>query len=418
MKTSNRKNIWILAFTLAVIMLGFGMVIPVFPFYIDSMGASGSELGLLTAISPLMQLIFAPIWGEVSDRKGRRPVLFVGVLGYGISMLFFGLASQLWMLFVARGLGAILSAATLPSTYAYISDSTSEDERGGGMGMLGAAVGLGMILGPGLGGWLAAGSLSTPFFITAGLSLVTLLLILLFLPESLPAEARRQTSMKVSPAAQLRQLWQALLSPIGILLFMAFLVSFGLTNFQAIFGLYALKEYGYDSKRVGWILTAAAIVSTATQGALTGPVTKRWGEATVIKVTLLASSAGFILLLLANSFVTVLLTTCLFTLPVALLRPAVISLTSKQADTRQGMAMGLNGSFTSLGRIVGPTWAGFAFDVNYRFPYLSGAAILLIGFFISLVWVSQESKVTASRDQMTEIESESAGAESLVRGQG
>lgn len=418
MKTSNRKNIWILAFTLAVIMLGFGMVIPVFPFYIDSMGASGSELGLLTAISPLMQLIFAPIWGEVSDRKGRRPVLFVGVLGYGISMLFFGLATQLWMLFVARGLGAILSAATLPSTYAYISDSTSEDERGGGMGMLGAAVGLGMILGPGLGGWLAADSLSTPFFITAGLSLVTLLLIVLFLPESLPAEARRQTSMKVSPASQIRQLWEALLSPIGILLFMAFLVSFGLTNFQAIFGLYALKEYGYDSKRVGWILTAAAIVSTATQGALTGPVTKRWGEATVIKVTLLASSAGFLLLLLANSFVTVLLTTCLFTLPVALLRPAVISLTSKQAGTRQGMAMGLNGSFTSLGRIVGPTWAGFAFDVNYRFPYLSGAVILFIGFLISLVWVSQESKVSAVGDQIAEIESESAGAESLVRGQG
>ena len=418
MKTSNRKNIWILAFTLAVIMLGFGMVIPVFPFYIDSMGASGSELGLLTAISPLMQLIFAPIWGEVSDRKGRRPVLFVGVLGYGISMLFFGLATQLWMLFVARGLGAILSAATLPSTYAYISDSTSEDERGGGMGMLGAAVGLGMILGPGLGGWLAAGSLSTPFFITAGLSLVTLLLIVLFLPESLPAEARRQTSMKVSPASQIRQLWEALLSPIGILLFMAFLVSFGLTNFQAIFGLYALKEYGYDSKRVGWILTAAAIVSTATQGALTGPVTKRWGEATVIKATLLASSAGFLLLLLSNSFVTVLLTTCLFTLPVALLRPAVISLTSKQAGTRQGMAMGLNGSFTSLGRIVGPTWAGFAFDVNYRFPYLSGAVILFIGFLISLVWVSQESKVSAVGDQIAEIESESAGAESLVRGQG
>jgi DHA1 family multidrug resistance protein-like MFS transporter len=413
MEKSNRRNIFILSFTLAVIMLGFGMVIPVFPFYIESMGASGSDLGLLTAISPFMQLIFAPIWGEVSDRKGRRPVLFVGVLGYGVSMLFFGLATQLWMLFVARGLGAILSAATLPSTYAYVSDSTSEDERGGGIGILGAAVGLGMILGPGLGGWLAAGSLSTPFFITAGLSLVTLLLILLFLPESLPAEARRQTSISVSPGAQIGQLWQALLSPIGILLFMAFLVSFGLTNFQAIFGLYALKEFGYDSERVGWILTAVAIVSTATQGALTGPVTKRWGEATVIKVTLLAASAGFILLLLATSFVTVLLTTCLFALPVALLRPAVISLTSKQADTRQGMAMGLNGSFTSLGRIVGPIWAGFAFDVNYRYPYLSGAVILFIGFLISLAWISQEKRASARADRFAEADSESAGAETL-----
>jgi DHA1 family multidrug resistance protein-like MFS transporter len=387
----------ILSLTLAVIMLGFGMIIPVFPFYIESMGASGRELGLLTAISPFVQLFMAPIWGAVSDRRGRRPVLVVGVLGYGISMLLFGLATELWMLFVARALGGVLSAATLPTTYAYIGDSTSEEDRGSGVGILGAAVGLGMILGPGLGGWLAADSLSTPFFITAGLSLVTLLLIVLFLPESLPAEARQRSKIEVKPSTQIRQLLQALQSSIGILLFMAFLVSFGLTNFQAIFGLYALKAYGYDSQFVGWILTAAAIVSTVTQGALTGPLTKRFGEATLIKITLLASSIGFIALLLANSFLAVLLTTSLFTVPNALLRPAVISLTSKHADTRQGIAMGLNGSFTSLGRIVGPIWAGFAFDLNYHYPYVSGAVIMFIGFLISLLWISQETAQVASK---------------------
>ena len=116
METTNRKNVWILSFTLAVVMLGFGMVIPIFPFYIESMGASGNELGFLVAISPFMQLVFAPIWGEISDRKGRKPVLLIGLLGYGISMLLFGLATQLWMLFIARGVGAVLSAATLPTT--------------------------------------------------------------------------------------------------------------------------------------------------------------------------------------------------------------------------------------------------------------------------------------------------------------
>lgn len=398
MKTSNRKNVWILAFSLAVVMLGFGMVIPIFPFYIESMGASGNELGLLTAISPFMQLIFAPIWGEVSDRKGRKPVLFIGLLGYGISMLLFGLATQLWMLFAARGMGAILSAATLPTTYAYIGDSTSEDDRGSGMGILGAAIGLGMVLGPGLGGWLAAGSLSTPFFITAGLCVVTLLFIWLFLPESLATQDRRETKIKMAPSAQIRQLWEALFSPIGILLFMAFLVSFGLTNFQAIFGLYALEKFGYGTEEVGWILTGVGIVSAITQGVLTGPVTKRWGEASVIKVTLLLSAISFGTLLLANSFFTVLLTTCFFTLPNALLRPAVISLTSKHATTKQGMAMGLNNSFTSLGRIIGPIWAGYAFDINVHYPYLSGAAIIFVGFLISLVWISQESKLTRPAD--------------------
>ena len=194
MQTDNRKNIAILSLTLAVVMLGFGMVMPIFPFYIESMGARGSELGLLIAISPLMQLLFAPIWGSVSDRQGRKPVLAVGLLGYGISMLLFGLATELWMLFVARGVGAILSAATMPTTMAYVSDSTSDQDRGGGIGVLGAATGLGMVLGPALGGWLAVDSLSTPFFITAGVCLLTLVLVLLFLPESLPAEARRSTA--------------------------------------------------------------------------------------------------------------------------------------------------------------------------------------------------------------------------------
>jgi DHA1 family multidrug resistance protein-like MFS transporter len=389
MNANNRKNIFILALTLAVVMLGFGIVMPIFPFYIESMGARGSELGLLVAISPLMQLVFAPIWGNVSDRRGRKPVLLVGLLGYGLSMLFFGLATELWMLFVARGLGAILSAATMPTTMAYVSDSTSEEERGGGMGILGAATGLGVVLGPALGGLLGVESLSTPFFVTAGVCLLTLLLVWLFLPESLPKEARQPATVRTRPVDQLREMSRALASPLGVLLFMAFLVSFGLTCFQAIFGLYALEEFGYGTKEVGWILTVMGIVSAATQGALTGPLTKRWGEALLIKVTLLASTVGFGLLLTADSLPTVLLTTGLFTLPNALLRPAVISLTSKHSQ-KQGMAMGLNNSFNSLGRIVGPIWAGFAFDINTSLPYLSGAAIMLAGFLVSLLWIPGE----------------------------
>jgi DHA1 family multidrug resistance protein-like MFS transporter len=396
MGTSNRKNVLILSLTLGVVMLGFGMVMPIMPFYIESMGASATELGLLVAISPFIQLVASPLWGSVSDRRGRKPVLVVGLLGYGISMLLFGLSTELWMLFVARGVGALLSAATMPTTMAYVGDSTSEQDRGGGMGALGAAMGLGVVLGPALGGLLGSESLSTPFFLTAAVCLLTLLLVLLFLPESLPAEARRQTTTRVKPIAQIRDLWQALFGPLGVLLLMAFLVSFGLTNFQGIFGYYALKKFGYGTEEVGWILTVVGIVGALTQGVLTGPLTKRWGEATVIKVTLLASAITFPLLLMANNLATVLLTTGLFTLPNALLRPAVISLTSKHAEARQGTAMGLNNSFTSLGRVVGPIWAGFAFDININYPYLSGGVIMFIGFLLSLVWVSQERRETVS----------------------
>jgi DHA1 family multidrug resistance protein-like MFS transporter len=183
-------------------------------------------------------------------------------------------------------------------------------------------------------------------------------------------------------------LWQALFGPLGVLFFMAFLVSFGLANFQGIFGYYALEKLGYGTEEVGWILTVVGLVAALTQGVLTGPLTKRWGEAPVIKATLLGSAIGFALLLTANTLATVLVTTALFTLPNALLRPAVISLTSKYAEAEQGTVMGLNNSFNSLGRVVGPIWAGFAFDLNYNLPYLSGAAVMFVGFIISLISVA------------------------------
>jgi len=398
MNTSNRKAILILSFTLVVVMLGFGMVIPIFPFYIEELGAGGSELGLLVATSAFLEFVFAPVWGSVSDRTGRKPVLMLGMLGYGLSSLLFGLSTQLWMLFASRMLSGILSSATLATAMAYIGDSTSEEDRGGGMGILGAAMALGVIAGPGFGGWLAGDSLATPFFIAAGMSLVSLLLILLLLPESLPAN--RRVSESAAPRAvktvQVRELWQALFSPIGVLLFMVFLFSFALTNFEAVFGLYALEKFGYGPERVGAILMVVAIVSTVGKAALTGPATKRWGEATVIKGSALAGSVGFVVLLLADTYVTILLATGFFILSKTLLRPAAFSLISKRATGGQGVAMGLSNSFMSLGRIVGPICAGLLFDVNFNYPYLSGSAIMFIGFLISLVWVSQGIKETAS----------------------
>jgi DHA1 family multidrug resistance protein-like MFS transporter len=395
MKTNSRKAVLILSFTLVVVMLGFGMVIPIFPFYIEHLGAGGSELGLLVATSAFLEFLFAPVWGGVSDRVGRKPVLMLGMVGYGLSSLLFGLSTRLWMLFASRALSGILSSATLSTALAYIGDSTSEEDRGGGMGTLGAAMALGVMLGPGVGGWLAGESLSIPFFIAAGMSLVSLLLILFLLPESLPVEARKRTEggvKTVRPGA----LWRALLSPVGVLLFMVSLFSFALTNFEAVFGLYALEKFSYGPERVGTILMVIAVVSTVGKAALTGPVTKRWGEATVIKVSALAGSIGFIVLLLADTYVTILLATGFFILSKTLLRPAAFSLISKRAVGGQGVAMGLSNSFMSLGRIAGPVWAGFIFDVNVDYPYLSGSAFMFVGFLMSLLWVSQGTRETTN----------------------
>ncbi len=161
--SQNRKNLWIMFFTLVVMMLGFGIIIPIMPFYITKLGATGSTLGLLMATFSIMQFIFAPIWGSLSDRYGRKPIILVGILGNVLAQLMMGFATELWMLFAARTLGGILSSAALPTAMAFASDSTSPKERPAAMGLLGAAMSVGMVLGPGIGGLLAGSSLSTPF---------------------------------------------------------------------------------------------------------------------------------------------------------------------------------------------------------------------------------------------------------------
>jgi DHA1 family multidrug resistance protein-like MFS transporter len=401
MNTTTRKNVAILSFSLVVVTLGFGMIIPIFPFYIDKLGASGSDLGLLIATAALLEFLCAPIWGSLSDRAGRKPILVIGMVGYGLSSLLFGLSTQLWMLYASRALSGLLSSATSATAMAYISDSTSEEDRGGGIGMLGAAMGLGLIVGPGLGGWLGSGSLAMPFFAAAGLALVALALIVLLLPESLPGEARQRAAVQT---IQFGNLWRALWSPIGILLALLFLVSFGLTNFEAVFGLYAAGRLGYGPERVGVILVVVGVASTLGKAALIGPVTRRWGEAATIKASTLASSAGFGVLLLANSYPTVLLATGLFILSKTFLRTALLSLASRRASVGQaqdnavgqGAVMGLGNSFINLGRIVGPIWAGRIFDVNPVYPYLSGAVIMFAGFVVALARVSQEMGETVA----------------------
>lgn len=392
-QTTNRRQVALLALTLGVVMLGFGIVIPVYPFYIQSMGASGNELGLLIAISPALQLFFSPIWGVASDRVGRKPVLMVGILGYGISMFLFGLATELWMLYVFRALGALLSAATLPTTYAYISDSTADKDRSGAMGILGAATGLGMMLGPAVGGWLGTVSLAMPFFITAAFCLLTLVVIALFLPESLTYETRAALPEAERHLVRPRELWQALFGPIGALLVLTSLIMFALSNFQGIFGLYALEEFGFGTQEVGWIMTAVAVVAALGQGLLTGPLTKRFGDVPVMRVCFLLSAVSFGLILLAHTFWTFLLTISFFVLPNALLRVTVVSLTSQRTEMGQGATMGLSNSFTSLGRIVGPVLAGYSYDVDVTYPFWIGAVAMLAGFVMSLLWVRSEQQV-------------------------
>jgi MFS transporter, DHA1 family, multidrug resistance protein len=168
-------------------------------------------------------------------------------------------------------------------------------------------------------------------------------------------------------------------------------MNFALTSFEGVFGLYAEHRYAYGPGQVGLVLRVIGPISALAQGLLTGPVTRRWGESWVIKVSMLGSAVGFPLMLAANSMPSVLLTVGLFVLANTMLRPVTSSLISKRAEGGQGMAMGLNNAFQSLGRIVGPLWAGALFDANISYPYLSSALVMLAGFIACLFWLPREA---------------------------
>jgi DHA1 family multidrug resistance protein-like MFS transporter len=386
---NQKRNLVILFATMVIMMIGFGIIIPILPFYVEHLGGGGIAMGLLMAIFSLMQFLFSPIWGALSDRFGRKPILMVGVFGNAATMVLLGISTSIPMLITMRGLAGILSSATLPTAMAFISDSTDEKSRGGGMGIVGAAMGLGMVLGPSVGGIFARISLQAPFYFAGALSLLAVALIWWLLPESLTKENRTGELKLKGP--QLDLMWKSLFGPAGFLFFTALMINFAMTNFEGIFPFYAENRFGFDEFTVGVILTVVGVVSFVVQGGLTGVATRRFGDVWVIKVSLAASAVGFIIMLLAQDLAGVLITTSIFIFSNAMLRPATSSLISKEAGMSQGIAMGLNNAYMSLGRVLGPLWAGVMIDVDLRYPFFTGSVIMLLGFIASLFFLKERA---------------------------
>jgi len=370
-----------------VVMLGYGMVMPIMPFYIEHFGAGGAELGWMMSTYSLMQLICAPLWGILSDRIGRKPVLTVGVLGYAITLLMFGLAKTFTMLFIARSLSGILSSATMPTAMAYIGDNTLQKEKSRGMGQLGALMGVGIIVGPIMGGFLSTDSLALPFFIGSGLAFLALLLVIFLLPESKDSAAGSPPPSGEWPARpHTRDIYlRVLLSPAGILLLLIFIMSFGMTNFQGMIGLYVVDKFAFDTTQVGTMWMVMGLVMILGQGVLVGPLTEKLGDLNLIRIGLLGGAIGFVLVAFATGYLTTLLALGFFMLALALIGPALNSYISNFAGQHQGTVMGLNSASTSLGRVIGPLWGGYIYDIDIEYPFYSGAGTLLLGLLVSLV---------------------------------
>jgi len=391
------KNMAILLLSLVVVMMGYGIAMPVLPFYIDSLGGRGIHYGLLIASYGIMQLIFAPVWGSLSDKYGRKPLLLIGMVGMGSAMALFALSTQLWMLYAAQLLSGGMSSAALPAAQAYAADSTAEKDRGGAMGKIGGAIGIGVILGPGIGGLMASMSLATPFFVASGFCALTFLIILIGLPESLARENRVEAAE--IKFVKIRGMWQMLFIPVGFGLMAAFIAIFGQTIFSSVFGLYALARFSYGPEQVGTILMAMAFMYALAQGLVVGPLTRRFGEEKVISLGMLGSAAGFALILAAGTFLTIILAMSFFMLLNSLLKPSALAYISRHSGGSQGQAMGIAESYMSLGRIAGPLWGGMIFDVNLLLPFISGILVFSAAFLGTLRKVKLKSEPGSRQEE-------------------
>ncbi len=371
-----RRGLLVLFLAIFIVMMGFGIVLPVLQFYARGLGATPLQIGLLATSYAAMQFLFAPLWGALSDRVGRKPVFAIGLLGYAVSFVLFGLAHHVWQLFFARILGGVLSAATLPTAMAYIGDTTSEERRGGGMGMMGAAMGLGFTIGPGIGGLLGRLNLSLPFFVGAALALATLALSWGALPEPVRHDSSVERPSRVS-AFRL-----ALGGPLAYFFLVTLAGAFALAALEATYALFAQDRLrltsGGGAAAIGAVFVVVGLVQAAILGGLVGRLINRVGEERLTVGGLVLAAAGYVLITQTHTIAELAVYAAIAGAGHSLARPSIASLISKRTTAGQGLSIGIMDSFDSLGRVLGPAWAGWIYHLGITLPYASAAAVLLV----------------------------------------
>jgi multidrug resistance protein len=365
-------------------LLGFSFVIPLYPEYKVHFRMTGLQVTLLSTCYSLAQFIFAPILGRLSDRVGRKPVLLYSLIGSSIAFYLFGAAQSVWLLFVSRIADGI-SGGNIATAQAYIADVTTKENRARGMGIIGAAFGMGFILGPAIGGLLGRYGLGVPAFAACGLAAVNSLLVALVLPESrtlptaTPATGKRTSSVG--------RLLAGLRHPVlGNVLTVVLLNMIAFAALENTIGLLTKDRFGFDQTHNGYLFAGIGVTMAIIQGGLIGRLVKRHGEARLVLAGVVMTGLGLLLIPLAPTVPLLLLAGLPMALGNGIYTPSVNSLVSKAAhDDEQGATLGLSQGLSSLGRILGPVAGGLLYDrYGPGAPLLGGAALMVVCLIFAL----------------------------------
>jgi len=366
----------------ALDLLGFGMVIPQLGPYAHALGAPEWLVGILFATYSAMQFLFAPVWGSLSDQVGRRPILMVSLAGSVIGYLLFAAANSVAMLFASRLIAGI-AAANLSVAQAYLADITPPSERTGAMGLVGAAFGIGFVLGPSLGGLLGRfGGIHAVGLSAAIFSSLALLGAWRFLPEP----SQRQSSRSLSRWATLHQVWRN--RPLLLCIALFFFATFAVANLQFSLPLFLPLRWHWTVEETGWrvgvLLSFAGLLMGALQGVAVGQWAKRYGEARLVISGMGWIAIGLAMLPLVSHWHWLYLPLAVLAVGGAMAQPTLASLVSQcSPEEMRGSIMGVYQSAGSLARILGPLWAGFWFHLAPVFPFWTAAAIMAVVWLFS-----------------------------------
>jgi DHA1 family tetracycline resistance protein-like MFS transporter len=373
------RPLLIIFLTILVNLIGFGIIIPLLPFYAQTFGATPLTIGLLFAVFSLCQMVAAPALGDLSDRHGRRPVLVFSLAGTVVSFVLLALAHSVTLLFVARIVDG-LSGGNISTARAYVADITAPEDRSRAYGMIGAAFGLGFILGPAMSGVLSRVSYTAPIWTAALLTLVATLMAWFWLPETVHrAQAGTGNPLRYLPELVRRPLVRRVLV-IDFVYWSAFAV------FQTTFALFAARRFGFDAARTGYFFAAFGVLGVVVQGALIRPTVRRFGDKPTFLLGLVFGAIGLAGSALAQSVGMFALALVPLALGIGFGHPTVSSLVSLVARREeQGRVQGAASGVESLGRTVGPVWGNASLQqFGEASPYLSAAALLLLTFAITL----------------------------------
>jgi multidrug resistance protein len=409
-----RSPLFLMAFTIFIDFTGFGLVIPLLPFWAQHLGANAVGVGLILTLYALAQFIFTPMLGSLSDRYGRRPVIIASLIIEAIAFALSALANTLPLLFFARFIGGV-GSSNIGSAQAVVSDVTPPEGRARGMGLIGAAIGMGFVVGPAIGGVLAPLGSAIPFWVAAVVAVVNTLLVTLFLPETRKREvATAGTHAKNEGFSMLLAGWkQALRYPIvARLAIMSLLFNVAFTAMEAIYPLFSQHVFGWTAMQNGYIFTYVGIIVVIMQGGLVGQLVKRFGERSLLIAGLIMLAIGLGLLPWSTQLGLMLVALGILSAGDGAVTPTISTLLSfASPETAQGETLGFAQGLSGLGRIVGPLIAGsfYAF-AGPGSPFLISAGLVIVALLIALPGLPvsktvKEQSLLDARETVEEVSS-------------